>query len=744
MKYRNILSVIALSAMWIMSCDEEKMEWYKDPTHEEITEAEIPLQLVEKISRYQELNTYTNFTLGVGIDLTLYMENDDYRNIVNENFDEIAVGYHMKHGAMVNSTGGLNFGSVDALLNKLGEAGLTVYGHTLVWHQNQNAGYLNKLIAPEVIPAPAGSNLLDNGSFEEGMTDWGSWGTKTTVEISTDEHVEGLQSLKVVINGSSNAVYGMQLQSPSIPLIEGHHYQISFYIKSDIPGAVRMSFDNGLDTPPLGSFWPGNNASDKEENTISTSATWKQVIYDKDHSNNEFVAAASSVQFRLDLGLLPGVTYYIDNVIVVDLDVIDEPTIVNLIANGTFDENIEGWSKWNGTDGCNTHATGADAYSGGGALKVVNDIGDDPSNQYKVQIHANFTETFVADKKYKISYVIRSEAPGSVRCSTSGTANYQGDQSTSIVWQEITWDITAKGGEEGLNFDLGAKAGTYYIDNVVVQEVIPVEATKAALATRASGPTYIEKSDAEKTAIISAALESWIKGILGHYKDKVNAWDAVNEPMDDGKPSSLKTGIGKELASDEFYWQDYLGKDYAVTAFKLARAAGNANDILFINDYNLEQSLAKCDGLIEYVKYIEGKGATVDGIGTQMHISITSNKDNISQMFDKLGKTGKLIKISELDIQIGTASPTTEQYAQQAEMYRYVVDMYLKYIPEAQRYGITVWGISDNAKEHENWIPNDAPNLWNQDYQRKHAYKGFVDGLAGKDVSEDFAGNLEY
>ena len=50
---------------------------------------------------------------------------------------------------------------------------------------------------------------------------------------------------------------------------------------------------------------------------------------------------------------------------------------------------------------------------------------------------------------------------------------------------------------------------------------------------------------------------------------------------------------------------------------------------------------------------------------------------------------------------------------------------------------------ADNEKEHVNWIPNDAPNLWDANYARKHAYKGVADGLAGKDVSEDFTGDLE-
>ena len=76
-------------------------------------------------------------------------------------------------------------------------------------------------------------------------------------------------------------------------------------------------------------------------------------------------------------------------------------------------------------------------------------------------------------------------------------------------------------------------------------------------------------------------------------------------------------------------------------------------------------------------------------------------------------------------------------------MYQYVIDMYKKYIPVDKQYGITIWGVSDNEKEHVNWIPNDAPNLWDANYARKHAYKGVADGLAGKDVSGDFTGDLE-
>ena len=68
--------------------------------------------------------------------------------------------------------------------------------------------------------------------------------------------------------------------------------------------------------------------------------------------------------------------------------------------------------------------------------------------------------------------------------------------------------------------------------------------------------------------------------------------------------------------------------------------------------------------------------------------------------------------------------------------------MYKEHIPVAQQYGITLWGVSDNEAEHEYWLPEQSPNLWNANYERKHAYKGTADGLAGRDISEDFTGEI--
>ena len=509
----------------------------------------------------------------------------------------------------------------------------------------------------------------------------------------------------------------------------GHNYEISFYIKSDVAGKGRVAFNTSLTNQWPYKDWFATGGTWTE--AFATTSSWQQVKIKV--APGDFKAGSTTFQFNLDLGYLPNVTYLVDvnTIAVVDLDASTGP--VNLVSNGTFNSGITGWSKANGADNALSLAPAANAFEGSGAMKVINAT-DNPGLQYKTQIQTLFTTPLTAGKSYTTSFMIRSEAPGSMRCSTmpGSLANYQGDQTTSTTWKSISWTITAKGGETGLSLDLGLLAGTYYIDNVLV--------TDGASSGGVTAPITIEKTDAEKAKIINDAMTDWISKMMTHYKTGVFSWDVVNEPMkEDG---TLRNGTEGDTATDYFSWVKYLGKDYAVSAFKLARQYGNATDKLFINDYNLESRLDKCDGLIEYVKYIESKGAAVDGIGTQMHISLTTDKDKIVQMFQKLAATGKLIKISELDIRLGTATPTVVQQASQAEMYQYVIDMYKKHIPAAQQYGITIWGVSDNSKEHEYWLPNESPNLWDANYVRKHAYKGTADGLAVKDVSLGFSGEL--
>jgi GH35 family endo-1,4-beta-xylanase len=722
------------------------MEWGDPYTHPDARD--LPLGLQEKISRYEALNKYANFKLGVGIDFNLYMNDATYRNLVNENFKEITPGNEMKQSSIMDSKGELNFTSVDNVITQLKSAGLSVYGHTLVWHNQQQAGYINSLLLPVIIPGSPGSSLIANGDFEESLNGWDIPYYKEVVTQSTDFSIDGSHSMKVVVGDFGGGKYNMQINSPKFQIINGHKYEISFFIKSNGEGQVGLDFPNNN----LTNQYPWTNGKE----LTTTSAAWTKVTYNPTTTPDGMTATAdnNAMTFRLLLGEVKNMTYYIDAVEVIDLDA--APVEVNIVKNGGFETgDLTDWSALN--TGAGIEITNEVKYAGDYSVKMT--ASSSSKNAWDLQLESA-EMTLDANKTYTFSFMVKSDAAGKGRVSFPGGVdgnqypwmNWEGTGAgeaftTSTSWKQISVDLT-KAAKIKLSFDMGYLPDvTYYIDEVKVIE----KKTEAAPPLKAlrSGPVEIPQTAEEKAQKVDMVLHAWIKGMTEHFKGNIAAWDVVNEPMNDN--GTLRAGSENLSSTGVFYWQYYLGQDYAVKAFKYA-TEGDPDAKLFINDYGLESANgAKLDGLIKYVEYIESQGAKVDGIGTQMHLNINwSDTAAIERMFQKLAATGKLIKISELDVAVSSesepsspVSPTDEQFAKQADLYRFVAEAYTKYIPAAQRYGITVWSVSDNEKEHEYWLKNDVPCLWDGKYARKHAYKGFADGLAGKDVSADFSGELE-
>ena len=739
MKYNKIIPIVALLATTMSSCDEEKMNWYKDPSHGEVASSELPLQLREAISRYEPLKTYVsdpNFKLGCGVGLTLYTDNEPYNQLVNENFNEITIGYLMKHGPVVKSDGSLNFTNIDKLFVKTDEAGISVFGHTLVWHQNQNAKYLNSLIADKVIVTPDDSekiiNILDNSDFENGtISPWGGWGNDSSRKVSEKGQGYSSDYAMILVNPKDANSYSAQA-AYSLPseLIVGKTYCYSAMVKADV---VNTDF----------TFQVQNPTSYAGEGYVSGATAVGQWVL----IEGEFTCAKAGMQrLCINFGKAAG-NYYIDNIKFGEKNE-NVDKMLNVIDNTTFETaTISPWGGW-GNDSSRKISDKGQGYNSDYAMILVN---PKDASSYSAQAAYSLPSELIVGKTYCYSAIVKADVVNTdFTFQVQNPTSYAGEgyvSGTTAVgqWVPIEGEFTcAKAGMQRLCINFGKAAGTYYVDNVKFGE------KKATTKAATRGVQIIPLSDEEKALLIGNALESWISQMVSHCKSHIKAWDVVNEPMREG--GTLRDGT-ESSGDDIFSWVKYLGKDYAVTAFKLARQYGNGDsDKLFINDYNLEVSEAKLAGLIDYVTYIESKGAKVDGIGTQMHLSLSGKdakgivilKQQIDKMFQALAASGKLIKVSELDIALGTASPTDTQFADQAEMYRYVIESYKKYIPQAQQYGITIWGVSDDPAEHENWLPDDAPNLWDAKYGRKHAYKGVADGFAGKDVSEDFSGDLQY
>lgn len=347
-----------------------------------------------------------------------------------------------------------------------------------------------------------------------------------------------------------------------------------------------------------------------------------------------------------------------------------------------------------------------------------------------------------------------------------------------------------------LNF--GKVGATYYIDNIKfglaknqstatrgIQYVLARNG-KARKATRAGSKMYyVLKTPAEKQAALEGAMDAWVSGVANHLKEKnvvPFGYEVINEPIADG--SNMYRGLSEgafggtwtdddgntqydaapteddangltlNWGSGHWYWGYYV-PDYHVKAFQLARKYLPADTKLFVNDYNLETSPKKLEALIKFVKEIDEKNGSpiVDGIGTQMHVTLNCSdnaeknaaniaelKTKVDAMFQTMAATGKLIRVTELDLSLGTGTPSSNQYKAQSDAYRMIVESYKANVPEAQQSGITIWSLSDNEAEHEYWLKGQVPNLFDKDYKRKWAYKGFCDGIAGEDLGLKYGG----
>ncbi|BAV08892.1 endo-1,4-beta-xylanase A precursor [Filimonas lacunae] len=396
-----------------------------------------------------------------------------------------------------------------------------------------------------------------------------------------------------------------------------------------------------------------------------------------------------------------------------------------LPANAGFESGLTGWSVFNtgnpsGTSTITTTTVSNEVHGGTTAMKVVNPTAY-PGSQWRVQVSsASFPTT--TGKKYTASYFVKAaNAGGSIRLSLGQApqsgSQYQGDQPIGTAWQQISFDFVAGTPNNTFLFDMGQAANTYYIDDASVKEFVAASDTA----------TIVKKLD--------TALNTFITGTVTHFKSTVKAWDVVNEvvsPTGFLRTTGNSSDVLDKSASDVFFWTDFLGRDFAYKAFKYAEAADPAA-LLFINDYALESSSVKLDSLLLLVKELKARGAKVDGIGTQMHIAWNTTYNGIDAMMQKLAASGLLIRISELDVKANPLSRpgfvlTSVMSSYQADMYKYVIQSYKKYIPKAQQYGITIWGVTDNTS----WLYKNGleyPLLYNADYSKKPAYGGVLQGL---------------
>jgi endo-1,4-beta-xylanase len=217
-----------------------------------------------------------------------------------------------------------------------------------------------------------------------------------------------------------------------------------------------------------------------------------------------------------------------------------------------------------------------------------------------------------------------------------------------------------------------------------------------------------------------------IQTVVGHFRGRVAAWDVVNEALsDDGELRSAAEGSK---------WLEIIGPDYIDKAFEYAREADPAA-LLVINDYNLESSALKREAMYALAKGLLARGAPVDAVGLQMHVSIASPSiGDIRRAIERYASLGLKVQVTELDVSIyqgseDAKSVTAELLDRQARRYGELFGLFKEEADAGRLDMVMLWGVSDDASWLDSFpVPGraDAPLLFDRRQLAKPAFWAIV------------------
>lgn len=681
----------------------------------------------QTIAQYEYLNDYAplkenldrsahpDFKVSGALGVDEFNQQGPLFRLAAHNFDEIVAGNAMKMASCVNDQGAMDFSKVSSFIAAAEDAGVSVYGHTLAWHAQQPKKWLEKLLADKELkidPNQKTFKELSRQTYQDGPFPYFQMGCAPKV-------ING--SMHFVPTGDWSQFFCMTGCS-----MKAGNYVAVLHIKSTKEGMISLTAQNG---------WGGDAQNITKKFAVKANE-WvdaEVALDDIQGGNYDFILKPETFDGTLDLQSVTVGQY-------------ESPAM-----------EVEQEVKYQ------TYQDGPFPYfQMGCAPEVINGsmhfVPTGDWSQFFCLAGAALTPG-----DYAVDVEIKSTKAGNIKMTVQNGWGGDAESFTGSVllkegWTTARFKMTL---EQGGNYDFILKPETFNatldLKSVSVKKIVKMNS--------------IPLTPQEKSDTLTWAMNKWVSGMMQATEGKVKAWDLINEAVAGAGNVNgfypLQTA--NENNPDDFFWQDYFTPEmYGPIVEKAARDAyaavegTNPADLkLFVNDYDLESDRdnnQKVKSLVYWIGVWEKKGqelgynTKIDGIGSQMHISyyenpqtLESKKKGIQNMLKIMAETGKLVRISELDMgyvdaegnDVTTAQleklPIDERVAKEkamAEYYKWIIEQYFAIVPTSQQYGICQWCLTDSPTD-SSWRKGLPVGLWNLNYQRKPAYGGFADGLSG-------------
>ena len=680
----------------------------------------------QTIAQYEYLNDYAplkenldrsahpDFKVSGALGVDEFNQQGPLFRLAAHNFDEIVAGNAMKMASCVNDQGAMDFSKVSSFVTAAEDAGVSVYGHTLAWHAQQPKKWLEKLLADKELkidPNQKTFKELSRQTYQDGPFPYFQMGCAPKV-------ING--SMHFVPTGDWSQFFCMTGCS-----MKAGNYVAVLHIKSTKEGMISLTAQNG---------WGGDAQNITKKFAVKANE-WvdaEVALDDIQGGNYDFILKPETFDGTLDLQSVTVGQY-------------ESPAM-----------EVEQEVKYQ------TYKDGPFPYfQMGCAPEVINGsmhfVPTGDWSQFFCLAGAALTPG-----DYAVDVEIKSTKAGNIKMTVQNGWGGDAESFTGSVllkegWTTARFKMTL---EQGGNYDFILKPETFNatldLKSVSVKKIVKMNS--------------IPLTPQEKSDTLTWAMNKWVSGMMQATEGKVKAWDLINEAVAGAGNVNgfypLQTA--NENNPDDFFWQDYFTPEmYGPIVEKAARDAyaavegTNPADLkLFVNDYDLESDRdnnQKVKSLVYWIGVWEKKGqelgynTKIDGIGSQMHISyyenpqtLESKKKGIQNMLKIMAETGKLVRISELDMgyvdaegnDVTTAQleklPIDERVAKEkamAEYYKWIIEQYFAIVPTSQQYGICQWCLTDSPAS-SSWRGGQPVGLWNLNYQRKPAYGGFAEGLS--------------